>query len=217
MNNRKTGKELDLEDFIDVLELRSDLLRAEPSFLILAFNNEELFPELVKIVDNFLYVDDCSFALLDDQITNLLFTLINTKRFEIKKTNPETYKLINKIISKLNENRSLPKEAIDNIRINYLINQARLRNMTLSSLDKVMDSMGVDIIIYDYLRGEEIPEDVTPDLIIGSIIYLNRTIPTLFASEEAKDKIATLLDNLTYHDTVTQTRIDNFMEKVLKR
>ena len=147
----------------------------------------------------------------------MLFTLINTKRFEIKKTNPETYKLINKIISKLNENRSLPKEAIDNIRINYLINQARLRNMTLSSLDKVMDSMGVDIIIYDYLRGEEIPEDVTPDLIIGSIIYLNRTIPTLFASEEAKDKIATLLDNLTYHDTVTQTRIDNFMEKVLKR
>ena len=210
-------KIMDANDFIDVLELRSDLLFADEQDLEDAFSDEETFIKLIKVVYNLIDIDNGKFIMLDKNILKVVYNLINIKRLDIKKTNPETFNLINEIITKLNNINNLSKEEKEKMRINYLINQANLRNISFYNLDAIIDSMGIDGMVMDYIDGDELVESLPEELIVGSIIYLNTTMPDLFKDEEVKERIEQLIDIISKSKTVSQRKIDNVKKKVLKR
>ena len=210
-------KIMDVNDFMDVLELRSDLLYADEDDLEKAFSDDEKFIELMKVVYNLVDIDNCGFAILDNEITKSIYKLINIRRHEIKKISPETFHLINDIINKLNEAYFKPEEEKDILRINYLINQANIRKISFGDLGDIIDSMGVDGIVLDYINGEdEIEEDIPNELIVGSIVYLNSSIPELFELDEVKERIKPLIDKIDKSKTVSQKKVDNVKKKVLK-
>ena len=105
----------------------------------------------------------------------------------------------------------------DILRINYLINQANIRKISFGNLGDIIDSMGVDGIVLDYINGEdEIEEDIPNELIVGSIVYLNSSIPELFELDEVKERIKPLIDKIDKSKTVSQKKVDNVKKKVLK-
>lgn len=211
------GKQIPANDFMDVLELRSDLLFADEEDLEEAFSDDESFIKLMKVVYNLVDIDNCGFAILDDEITNTIYKLINIRRHEIKNISPETFHLINDIINKLNEVSFKPEEEKDILRINYLINQANIRKISFGNLGEIIDSMGVDGIVLDYINGEdEIEEDIPNELIVGSIVYLNSSIPGLFELDEVKERIKQLINKIDKSKTVSQKKVENVKKKVLK-
>ena len=214
---KENEKIMDVNDFMDVLELRSDLLYADEEDLEKAFSDDEKFIELIKVVYNLVDIDNCGFATLDNEITKSIYKLINIRRHEIKNISPETFRLINDIINKLNEVYFKPEEEKDILRINYLINQANIRKISFGNLGDIIDSMGVDGIVLDYINGEdEIEEDIPNELIVGSIVYLNSSIPELFELDEVKERIKPLIDKIDKSKTVSQKKVDNVKKKVLK-
>ena len=56
--------------------------------------------------------------------------------------------------------------------------------------------MGVDSFVIEYLEGEEIPEEIPDVYIIGSLVYLNNIMPTLFQIDEVKERVNDLINNL---------------------
>ena len=209
-------KQIPANDFMDILELRSDLLFADEDDLKKAFSNDENFIELIKVVYNLVDIDNCGFAILDDEITNTIYKLINIRRHEIRKTNPETFRLINDIIIKLNEVYFKTEKEKDKLRIDYLINQANIRKISFYNLGTIIDSMGVDGIVLDYINGDELEEDIPNELIIGSIVYLNSSMPKLFELDEVKERIEPLINEIEKSKTVSQKKVNNVKKKVLK-
>lgn len=209
-------KQIPANDFMDILELRSDLLFADEEDLKKAFSNDENFIELIKVVYNLVDIDNCGFAILDDEITNTIYKLINIRRHEIRKTNPETFRLINDIIIKLNEVYFKTEKEKDKLRIDYLINQANIRKISFYNLGTIIDSMGVDGIVLDYINGDELEEDIPNELIIGSIVYLNSSMPELFELDEVKERIEPLINEIEKSKTVSQKKVNNVKKKVLK-
>lgn len=209
-------KQMPANDFMDILELRSDLLFADEDDLIKAFSNDEKFIELIKVVYNLVDIDNCGFAILDDEITDTIYKLINIRRHEIRKTNPETFRLINDIIIKLNEVYFKTEKEKDKLRIDYLINQANIRQISFYNLGTIIESMGVDGIVLDYINGDELEEDVPNELIIGSIVYLNSSMPELFELDEVKERIEPLINEIEKSKTVSQKKVNNVKKKVLK-
>ena len=209
-------KQIPANDFMDILELRSDLLFADEEDLKKAFSNDEKFIELIKVVYNLVDIDNCGFAILDDEITNTIYKLINIRRHEIRKTNPETFRLINDIIIKLNEVYFKTEKEKDKLRIDYLINQANIRKISFYNLGTIIDSMGVDGIVLDYINGDELEEDIPNELIIGSIVYLNSSMPELFELDEVKERIEPLINEIEKSKTVSQKKVNNVKKKVLK-
>ncbi len=207
---------MDVNDFMDVLELRSDLLYADEEDLEKAFSDDERFIQLIKVVYNLVDIDNCGFAILDNEITKSIYKLINIRRHEIKKISPETFNLINDIINKLNEVYFKPEEEKDILRMNYLINQANIRKIEFNNLGDIIDSMGIDGIVLDYINGDEIEEDIPNELIVGSIVYLNSSIPGLFELDEVKERIVPLINKIDKSKTVSQKKVDNVKKKVLK-
>ena len=76
--------------------------------------------------------------------------------------------------------------------------------------------MGVDGIVLDYINGDEIEEDIPNELIVGSIVYLNSSIPGLFELDEVKERIEPLISEIEKSNSVSNRKINNVKKKVLK-
>ena len=212
-------KFISAQDFMDVLELRSDLVYCTADELKEAFIEDDAYIGFIKILYQLIDIDNGGFAILDEEITNTISTLINYKRFDIREKDPETYNLINEIIIKLNDLNALPEDAKQEFINNYVINQEENRNLEFTYTYEILDSMGVDSFIIDYLEGEDLPEDIPDYYLIGSIVYLNNSMPGLFEIEEVQEKIESLLNSMTYsyYDNKLPNVVYKIKEKVLSR
>ena len=212
-------KYISAQDFMDVLELRSDLVYCTADELKEAFIEDDAYIGFIKILYQLIDIDNGGFAILDEEITNTISTLINYKRFDIREKDPETYNLINEIIIKLNDLNALTEDAKQEFINNYVINQEENRNLEFTYTYEILDSMGVDSFIIDYLEGEDLPEDIPDYYLIGSIVYLNNSMPGLFEIEEVQEKIESLLNSMTYsyYDNKLPNVVYKIKEKVLSR
>ena len=212
-------KFISAQDFMDVLELRSDLVYCTADELKEAFIEDDAYIGFIKILYQLIDIDNGGFAILDEEITNTISTLINYKRFDIREKDPETYNLINEIIIKLNDLNALTEDAKQEFINNYVINQEENRNLEFTYTYEILDSMGVDSFIIDYLEGEDLPEDIPDYYLIGSIVYLNNSMPGLFEIEEVQEKIESLLNSMTYsyYDNKLPNVVYKIKEKVLSR
>lgn len=212
-------KYISAQDFMDVLELRSDLVYCTADELKEAFIEDDAYIGFIKILYQLIDIDNGGFAILDEEITNTISTLINYKRFDIREKDPETYNLINEIIIKLNDLNALTEDAKQEFINNYVINQEENRNLEFTYTYEILDSMGVDSFIIDYLEGEDLPEDIPDYYLIGSIVYLNNSMPGLFEIEEVQEKIENLLNSMTYsyYDNKLPNVVYKIKEKVLSR
>ena len=199
-------KFISAQDFMDVLELRSDLVYCTADELKEAFIEDDAYIGFIKILYQLIDIDNGGFAILDEEITNNISTLINYKRFDIREKDPETYNLINEIIKKLNDLNALTEDAKQEFINNYVINQEENRNLEFTYTYEILDSMGVDSFIIDYLEGEDLPEDIP-------------SMPGLFEIEEVQEKIESLLNSMTYsyYDNKLPNVVYKIKEKVLSR
>ena len=190
------GRQIPANDFMDILELRADLVYAPMDELKEAYKDDEDYLRLLCTIYNLLDIDNCGFAILDSEITNKIYSLLNLKRFELKDTNKEAFYLINELIVKLNKANALDDDSRDLFKLGYLVNQSKNRKIKYNYFNELLDSMGVDSFLIEYFEGEEFPEEIPNAYVLGSLEYLNNTMPALFEIEEVQDKVNELLNTM---------------------
>ena len=212
-------RQITVQDFIDLIDIKSNLIYGEENDLKDLYDDGDIYIKTIHIIDNLLFEDDGVFAILDKDITRNLITLLNLRRFEIKDTHPEEYALINNLIIKINEVRAMPVEEQEVLRKKCINKQGRSRDLIFYDYCTFLDAMGVDAFFLDYLQGEEIPEEIPNELIIGSMVYLNNYIPGIFELEEEKEKIEELMNRIenTSNEILIKRKTELLKQKVLKR
>ena len=194
--NREEEKRISLDRFVDILELRAILIYEPFKEIKEIITTEEDFIKLVHVVYDLIEVDNCGFAMLDDDITDKIYNLINIKRYEIRKKYPEEFQLINEIIRRLNRVSYMDDNIKEIRRMLYLSNQEENREIKYKDYNSFLDSMGIDSLVIDYIDGDEIPEDIPNDLLIGSLTYLKKSLPGLFSIQQVKERIEELFDEM---------------------
>lgn len=189
-------KTLNLDDLIDVYSLRSELVNLTSKELEEEYSDTESFLNALYTTKDLLDIDNCAFAIFSEEITNKIYKLINIKRFEIKKEYPEEYRLINTLIEKLNAASRINTEDLDNQRLDYFETESINRGLIFKDYDSLLFSLGVDIFIIDYLDGQDIPIEIEPEYLLGSMLSLINNAPILFSSEENKKSIEELLNQI---------------------
>lgn len=211
-------KEITAQDFMNVLELRSDLVYCSFDDLKEAFQDDDVYINVMHTLYQLIDIDNGGFAILDKEITEKIYKLLNLKRYEIKSKSKETYNLINDTILKLNEVNALSDDIKIEFIDNYAVNQEENRGLEFRYKYELLDSMAIDSFIIDYLEGEEMPDDIPDYYIIGSIVYLNNTMPGLFEIEEVQNKIDELLCEMSmFKREEKPSLIEKIVQKVLKR
>ena len=211
-------KEITAQDFMNVLELRSDLVYCSFDDLKEAFQDDDVYINVMHTLYQLIDIDNGGFAIIDNEITEKIYKLLNFKRYEIKNKNKETYNLINDTILKLNEVNALSDEVKIEFIDNYAVNQEENRGLEFRYKYELLDSMAIDSFIIDYLEGEEMPDDIPDYYIIGSIVYLNNTMPGLFEIEEVQNKIDDLLCEMSmFKKEEKPSLVERIVQKVLRR
>ena len=211
-------KEITAQDFMNVLELRSDLVYCSFDDLKEAFQDDDVYINVMHTLYQLIDIDNGGFAIIDNEITEKIYKLLNFKRYEIKNKNKETYNLINDTILKLNEVNALSDEVKTEFIDNYAVNQEENRGLEFRYKYELLDSMAIDSFIIDYLEGEEMPDDIPDYYIIGSIVYLNNTMPGLFEIEEVQNKIDDLLCEMSmFKKEEKPSLVERIVQKVLRR
>jgi len=203
---------------MNVLELRSDLVYCSFDDLKEAFQDDDVYINVMHTLYQLIDIDNGGFAIIDNEITEKIYKLLNFKRYEIKNKNKETYNLINDTILKLNEVNALSDEVKIEFIDNYAVNQEENRGLEFRYKYELLDSMAIDSFIIDYLEGEEMPDDIPDYYIIGSIVYLNNTMPGLFEIEEVQNKIDDLLCEMSmFKKEEKPSLVERIVQKVLRR
>jgi len=211
-------KEITAQDFMNVLELRSDLVYCSFDDLKEAFQDDDVYINVMHTLYQLIDIDNGGFAIIDNEITEKIYKLLNFKRYEIKNKNKETYNLINDTILKLNEVNALSDDVKIEFIDNYAVNQEENRGLEFRYKYELLDSMAIDSFIIDYLEGEEMPDDIPDYYIIGSIVYLNNTMPGLFEIEEVQNKIDDLLCEMSmFKKEEKPSLVERIVQKVLRR
>ena len=190
------GKQIPANDFIDILELRANLVYASIEELKEIYKDDNDYLHFLCTLYNLLDIDNCGFAILDGKITSKIYSLLSYKRFELKDTNKAAFNLINELIIELNQANALDEDSRYLFKKSYLANQEKNRCIEYEYYNELLDSMGVDSFVIEYLEGEEIPEEIPDVYIIGSLVYLNNIMPTLFQIDEVKERVNDLINNL---------------------
>ena len=211
--------EIKFRDNIDVLELRYYLIYGTEEQLKKEFDNDEKYIKMIDTMDQLLDIDDCGFALIDNLITDKIFTLINHKRFEMQKTNKEVFNKINRLIQKINKKEGSIKNSKEEFILQYVAYQEQKRDTEFYTVYELLDSMGVDSLMLDYLGGCDFPEDVPNDLVESSIMSLNNDVPELFKLEDMRNRTIDLLDErgIVYEETEFEKLKRTIKEKVRRR
>ena len=211
-------KEITAQDFMNVLELRSDLVYCSFDDLKEAFQDDDVYINVMHTLYQLIDIDNGGFAIIDNEIKEKIYKLLNFKKYEIKNKNKETYNLINDTILKLNEVNALSDDVKIEFIDNYAVNQEENRGLEFRYKYELLDSMAIDSFIIDYLEGKEMPDDIPDYYIIGSIVYLNNTMPGLFEIEEVQNKIDDLLCEMSmFKREEKPSLIEKIVQKVLKR
>lgn len=211
--------EIKFRDYIDVLELRYYLIYGTEEELKKEFDDNEKYIKMIDTMDQLLDIDDCGFALIDNLITDKIFTLINHKRFEMQKTNKEVFNKINRLIQKINKKEGSIKNSKEEFILQYVAYQEQKRDTEFYTVYELLDSMGVDSLMLDYLGGCDFPEDVPNDLVESSIMSLNNDVPELFKLEDMRNRTIDLLDErgIVYEETEFEKLKRTIKEKVRRR
>ena len=85
-------KYITAEDFMNVLELRSSLVYCSKEELIDVFKKDEDYIILIDTLFHLIDIDNCGFAILDEEITEKIYALLNYKRFDMRTKDKKTYK-----------------------------------------------------------------------------------------------------------------------------
>lgn len=157
--------------------------------------------EYVAFLDTMIYLlnHEPAFFFISEEFEEKAHSVLQVHRFDID--NEEIQESINHVTKALNEIETCDLDSRREILISYLEWEKEVRNFRNESIEKLLDSMSDDAIVYFHLKGtldasakDEYP--MSNEVKLASINYLLEMVPEFFKDSEVREKTQKMLDDI---------------------
>ena len=183
------SKRIKTKEMLNILAFRSAMIFSFDMYIDEINKGNFDYLEELHTIDNLLDFEEGTFAIISDEITDRIYDVINTKRWEMMKTSPEVNNYINNIIMKLNVLDRMSEEDKDFKREDYLTYIEDVKDIEFDNYFEYLKSFSMDIITFNILNGEKINNGLDLTLLIGSINYLMKIMPTMLKIGRIKNRL----------------------------
>lgn len=189
-------KKITAKDFLNILAFRSAMIFSTEMYLDEINKGNFDYIEELHVIENLLDFEDGTFAIMNDVITDRIFDVINSKRWEMMKTNPEVNDYINKIIMKLNVLDRMSEEDKEFEREDYYAYLEDVKCLEFDNYLEYLESFAMDAITFSILNGTEFDKGLDLSLMIGSINYLIEKIPSILKNDRLKNRLNEVIEEI---------------------
>lgn len=188
-------EEFDMNDFINVICLRNQLLVVPTEEFVEMHRDEEKFLSFLDTLSVLITIDS-AFFLFSDELIEKAKDVIADNRFNYKDKN--IVEVINQAISYFNNIKNYDESYKNLLKNGYLGYQEDCRKATIEDEMFLLDTLAFDAVVYFALAEDRMDLiDDSDALFLASVNYLIESIPELFNDEVIKTRALNKLEELT--------------------
>ena len=186
-------EEYTLDDYINLVALKNQLINAKLSVLLKDYNDDYLlYLQFLSSVIMLLETDS-GFLLFSEEAKEKIYSIIDIHRFDDDK---EVSELVNEIIGELNAINGYPKEMKKLMKEQYLAYQEELRQVSILNGETLIQLMAYDALCLFSLNTQD-EFELKPNeeyLFLSSLNYLIGTCPEIFKDPDIKKNAEKAID-----------------------
>lgn len=200
--------EYDLDDYINLLALKNQLVNADVKVLVKDYKED--FNLFIQFLDSVIMLlsTDSGFLLFSKESCDKIFEIINIHRFDCD--DKEVVACINEVIGEINRINSTSPELKKLMMEQYLAYNEEIRQINILDGETLVQLIAFDALCLFSLNSKEdvVIKDKEEYMMLSSINYLVQTCPELFKDEDIKKNAEKAIDIIT-----KKGGIFNFKEK----
>ena len=186
-------EEYTLDDYINLVALKNQLINAKLSVLLKDYNDDYLlYLQFLSSVIMLLETDS-GFLLFSEEAKEKIYSIIDIHRFDDDK---EVSELVNDIIGELNALNGYPKEMKKLMKEQYLAYQEELRQVSILNGETLIQLMAYDALCLFSLNTQD-EFELKPNeeySFLSSLNYLIGTCPEIFKDPDIKKNAEKAID-----------------------
>ena len=186
-------EEYTLDDYINLVALKNQLINAKLSVLLKDYNDDYLlYLQFLSSVIMLLETDS-GFLLFSEDAKEKIYSIIDIHRFDDDK---EVSELVNEIIGELNAINGYPKEMKKLMKAQYLAYQEELRQVSILNGETLIQLMAYDALCLFSLNTQD-EFELKPNeeySFLSSLNYLIGTCPEIFKDPDIKKNAEKAID-----------------------
>ena len=186
-------EEYTLDDYINLVALKNQLINAKLSVLLKDYNEDYLLylqflSSVIMLLEN-----DSGFLLFSEEAKDKIYSIIDIHRFDDDK---DISALVNEIIGELNAINGYPKEMKKLMKEQYLAYQEELRQVSILNGETLIQLMAYDALcLFSLNTKEELKLKENEEYsFLSSLNYLINTCPELFDDPDIKKNAEKAID-----------------------
>lgn len=186
-------EEYTLDDYINLVALKNQLINAKLSVLLKDYNDDYLlYLQFLSSVIMLLETDS-GFLLFSEEAKEKIYSIIDIHRFDDDK---EVSELVNEIIGELNAINGYPKEMKKLMKEQYLAYQEELRQVSILNGETLIQLMAYDALCLFSLNTQD-EFELKPNeeySFLSSLNYLIGTCLEIFKDPDIKKNAEKAID-----------------------
>ena len=186
-------EEYDLDDYINLLALKNQLINADLKTLMKDYQEDYiLYLQFLSSVIMLINTDS-GFLLFSEAAREKIYSIIDIHRFDDDK---EVSSLINDIIGELNAMNGYPQEIRKLMEAHYLAYQEEIRDVRILNGETLIQLMSYDALcLFSLNTKEELKLKENEEYsFLSSLNYLINTCPELFDDPDIKKNAEKAID-----------------------
>ena len=186
-------EEYDLDDYINLLALKNQLINADLKTLMKDYQEDYiLYLQFLSSVIMLINTDS-GFLLFSEAAREKIYSIIDIHRFDDDK---EVSSLINDIIGELNAVNGYPQEVRKLMEEQYLAYQEEIRNVRILNGETLIQLMSYDALcLFSLNTKDELKLKENEEYsFLSSLNYLINTCPELFDDPDIKKNVEKAID-----------------------
>lgn len=195
-------EDVDMKDFVNLLRLKNQLVVFSGKELDEIYKEEDVFLCFIDTIA-LLSEHDSAFLLFDEKISDKIYTVLQSHRFNC---DTDIKEIINDIIGYLNGIKAYPKSLINILKNNYLAYQEKIRHVEFTSTDSMLFSIADDAVVFTALQEGNLDLIEDGDYYMMSLNYLIETCPEFFNDSKVVERACSLLDIESKNSKILSSR-----------
>ena len=180
-------------DFNNILVLRNQLIAVPIEELCKLYQDKDRyisFLDSVALLSN----KDSAFLFFSGEFLKKILSVVQIHRFDFD--DEEVNKVINSIITYINQISNYSSSLVNLLKNNYLAFQEEQRETTFHSDDELFRSLAYDAWVFAALIDGNLESIQDGNLFLLSFNFLLKNCPELFQDKNVRDNATALLDNV---------------------
>ncbi len=196
-------------DFNNILVLRNQLIAVPIEELCKLYQDKDRyisFLDSVALLSN----KDSAFLFFSGEFLNKILSVVQIHRFDFD--DEEVNKVINSIITYINQISNYSSSLVNLLKNHYLIFQEEQRETKFNSDDELFRSLAYDAWVFAALIDGNLESIQDGNLFLLSFNFLLKNCPELFQDKNVRDNATALLDKVGKETRIIGSKRRKFKE-----